>query len=38
MRTKITESPDKTAIKEAIKAGLKVEGAKIIVNKNIQIK
>jgi Gp157 protein len=35
---KTTESVDKTAIKEAIKAGEIVIGARIQVNKNIQIK
>ena len=30
--------PDKTAIKQAIKSGVVVDGAKIVENKNIQIK
>lgn len=36
--TKVTESADKTAIKEAIKAGETVMGATLKQNKNIQIK
>ena len=35
---KVTFSPDKTAIKEAIKAGQKVRGASIIERMNLQIK
>ena len=37
-RTKIEKSPDKTAIKEAIKSGLKIKGVELKPNKNIQIK
>lgn len=37
-RTKITVEPDKTAIKNAIKNGIKVEGASLIKNKNLQIR
>lgn len=37
-KEKVTYTPDKTAIKNAIKAGQTVAGAKIIVNQNIQIK
>lgn len=37
-REKVTYTPDKTAIKNAIKAGQSVAGAKIVVNHNIQIK
>lgn len=36
--TKTTVSPDKTAIKKAIKAGETIEGARIIENYNLQIK
>ena len=38
VRTKITKEPDKTAIKDAIKAGEKIDFAVIIEKKNIQIK
>lgn len=37
-REKVIYTPDKTAIKNAIKAGQSVAGAKIVVNHNIQIK
>lgn len=37
-KEKITYTPDKTAIKNAIKSGQTVDGARIIVNQNIQIK
>lgn len=37
-KEKVTHTPDKTAIKNTIKAGQMVEGARIVVNKNIQIK
>lgn len=37
-KEKITLTPDKTAIKEAIKSGKRVEGAEIVINKSIQIK
>lgn len=37
-KKKITLTPDKTAIKEAIKSGNRVEGAEIVINKSIQIK
>jgi hypothetical protein len=35
---KVTYSPDKTAIKKAIKSGIEVEGAVIVENQNLQIK
>lgn len=38
INVKTTETPDKSAIKDAIKAGEIVIGAHISVNKNIQIK
>lgn len=38
IRKKIETAPDKTAIKEAIKNGLKVRGAALIENQNISIK
>lgn len=38
IKTKIEESPDKIAIKDAIKNGKEVKGAKIVTNYNIQIK
>ena len=38
IKTKIEESPDKTKIKEAIKSGLKVDGAELVEKQNIQIK
>ncbi|MBR2772849.1 MAG: siphovirus Gp157 family protein [Bacteroidales bacterium] len=38
MRTNTTTSPDKTAIKEAIKAGRTIDGAYIVTKENIQIK
>lgn len=37
-KEKITLTPDKTAIKEAIKSGKRVEGAEIVIKKSIQIK
>lgn len=37
-REKITYIPDKTAIKNAIKSGQNVNGARLVVNQNIQIK
>ena len=37
-REKVTYTPDKTAIKNAIKAGQTVAGARLVVNQNIQIK
>lgn len=37
-KEKITYTPDKTAIKNAIKLGQTVAGAKLVVNQNIQIK
>ncbi len=37
-REKVTYTPDKTAIKNAIKSGQTVDGARIVVNQNIQIK
>ena len=38
IKTKIEKNPDKVAIKNAIKAGKKVEGATVVTNYNIQIK
>lgn len=38
IRKKIETAPDKAAIKEAIKSGLKVRGAILIQNQNISIK
>jgi hypothetical protein len=38
MTEKITYTPDKTMIKEAIKRGENIEGARIIENYNLQIK
>lgn len=38
IKTKIEKSPDKIAIKNAIKDGKEVKGAKIVTNYNIQIK
>lgn len=35
---KVTITPDKTKIKEAIKAGEEVNGARIVENQNLQIK
>ncbi|MCM1220470.1 MAG: siphovirus Gp157 family protein [Lachnospiraceae bacterium] len=37
-KEKVTYTPDKTAIKNAIKAGQTVDGARIVINQNIQIK
>lgn len=37
-REKVTYTPDKTAIKKAIKEGQTVVGARIVVNQNVQIK
>lgn len=36
--TKVTTTPNKTAIKEAIKRGEVVEGAVLVTNQNLQIK
>ena len=38
IKKKVEESPDKVAIKDAIKNGKDVSGAKITTNYNIQIK
>ena len=38
IKKKIEENPDKVAIKEAIKNGKEVSGAKVVTNYNIQIK
>ena len=38
IKTKIEKNPDKVAIKNAIKGGKEVKGAKIVTNYNIQIK
>lgn len=35
---KVTETPDKTKIKDAIKAGETVVGAELVINQNLQIK
>lgn len=37
-KEKVTYTPDKTAIKNAIKSGQNVNGAKLVTKKNIQIK
>ena len=38
IKTKIEKNPDKIAIKNAIKDGKEIDGAKIVTNYNIQIK
>ena len=38
MNTKITKTPDKTAIKKAIEAGTEVAGAQVVDNTTITIK
>lgn len=38
IKVKMTETPDKTAIKKAIKSGAEVNGAALVENKNLQIK
>jgi hypothetical protein len=38
LNEKVTVTPDKKAIKDAIKAGETVEGATLVINQNIQIK
>ena len=38
IKTKVESSPDKIAIKNAIKDGESIEGAKLVTNYNIQIK
>lgn len=38
VKTKIEKNPDKVAIKNAIKGGKEIKGAKIVTNYNIQIK
>lgn len=38
LTTKTTTAPNKTAIKEAIKQGVEVEGAVLVTNKNLQLK
>ena len=38
IKTKIEKNPDKVAIKNAIKSGEEINGAKIVTNYNIQIK
>ena len=35
---KVTTQPDKAAIKAALKAGLKVRGAELVQNQNLQVK
>lgn len=37
-KTRIDTTPDKTAIKKAIKNGEQIDGAKIVINQNLQIK
>lgn len=38
IKEKISYTPDKTAIKEAIKSGQDVQGCTLIVNQNLQVK
>ena len=38
IKVKMTETPDKAAIKKALKAGQQVAGAQLVENKNLQIK
>ena len=38
IKTKTTESVDKTAIKKALKSGVVIEGAELLVKQNLQIK
>ncbi len=38
LNEKVTVTPDKKAIKDAIKSGETVEGATLVINQNIQIK
>ncbi len=38
IKEKISYSPDKTAIKEAIKGGQDVQGCKLVTNYNLQVK
>ncbi len=38
MRTKTTVEPDKTAIRDAIKAGTQIDGAAIVTKENLSIK
>jgi len=38
MTTKITKTPDKTAIKQALKEGAEIKGAELVINYNLQIK
>lgn len=38
IRVKVDEAPDKTAIKQAIKSGVDVSGARIVEKKSLQIK
>lgn len=38
IREKIETTPDKTAIKEAIKSGVAIAGAQLVKNQNLQIK
>lgn len=38
IKVKMTETPDKVAIKKAIKSGTEVAGAALVENKNLQIK
>ena len=38
INTKLVETPDKAALKKAIKAGFEVKGAELVVNMNLQVK
>ena len=38
VKTTVSTAPDKVAIKEAIKSGVEVTGARLVTNQNIQIK
>ena len=38
VKTTVSTAPDKVAIKEAIKSGFEVTGARLVTNQNIQIK
>lgn len=38
MRTKVTTEPDKTAIKNAIKGGAEIPGAKLVTDKSMTVK
>ena len=38
LNTVVEYKPDKVKIKEAIKSGIKIEGAEIVTNNNLNIK